>query len=417
MKAVIKQLKLFAVFAVMSIALAGNGYSQNTGSDFVRIPAGSYQRKSKNTVGDREIIQTVNLTRAFYMCDHEVTQKEYKDITGLYPSKFKNNPDKGEIQENRPVERVCWFDAIEYCNKRSVKEGLTPCYKVNGGTDTSKWGVKPKMTVAKDYDWGADWFDVVCDWNANGYRLPTEAEWEYAARAGNNSLDKDVYSGTDDESELVDYAWYVRNSRNKTHEVKKKKPNAFGLYDMSGNVEEWCWGSWYGMDKDYFTETSSTDPVTYERGHVSVFRGGYWGPGEGRYRSVGNGKYTVSDWLGTHPAWTVPEQMYVQQQGYLLPYKDATAIFGFRVVRTDTSTVTEEHKKQVEEQAANKEEAIKKDEQETQEREARSKKETEERMLYMAKELLSSGIPPEAVAAGTGLELSQVKELQKSIKK
>lgn len=133
--------KLFAVFAVMVLALAVNVYAQSGASDFVRIPAGSYQRKSKfTTVDDKEIIQTVNLTRAFYMCDHEVTQKEYKDITGLYPSKFKNNPDKGEIQENRPVERVCWFDAIEYCNKRSIKEGLTPCYKVNGSTDTSKWG-------------------------------------------------------------------------------------------------------------------------------------------------------------------------------------------------------------------------------------------------------------------------------------
>lgn len=177
---------------------------------------------------------------------------------------------------------------------------------------------------------------------------------------------------------------------------------------MSGNVEEWCWGSWYGMDKDYFIETSSTDPVTYELGQVSWFRGGYWGPGEGRYRSVGNGKYTVSACENTHPAWTVPEQDLVQSE-YQLPYKDATAVFGFRVVRTDTSTVTEEHKKQV----ANQKEAERK----AKEEELQSRKSMEEATLDMAKKFLLDGIPPKKVAAIMGLELSQVKELQKSIKK
>lgn len=380
--------KLFAVFAVMVLALAVNVYAQNISSDFVRISA-------------------VTLERDFYMCDHEVTQKEYQDIMGTNPSKFKTNPDKGEIQENRPVERVSWFDAIEYCNKRSIKEGLTPCYKANDSTDTSKWGIeptadtgkwgrKPTVTIKKEYNYNrstSTWFDVECDWNANGYRLPTNLEWEYAASAG-NSLGKDVYSGTDDESKLGDYAWYIRNSRNKTHEVKKKKPNAFGLYDMSGNVEEWCWGN-EGCD------------------YASNLHGGYWGVKNGRYWKVGNGKDGIMTLQSMDPSWTVPEQFYVLDIKYQLPYKYATACFGFRVVRTDTSTVTEAHKKQV----ANQKEAEREAHKEELERKPQSRRSMEEATLDMAKKFLLDGIPPKKVAKIMGLELSQVKELQKSIKK
>ena len=385
--------KLFAVFAVMVLALADNVYAQSGGSDFVRIPAGSFQM-----IDMFENQLTVSLTRAFFICDHEVTQKEYKNIMGTNPSKFKANPEKGEIQENRPVEDVSWFDAIEYCNRRSVKERLAPCYKINGSTDPGKWG--DRQSLSDDY--------VVCDFTANGYRLPTEAEWEYAARAGNNSLSlyKDVYSGTDDESKLDDYAWYALNSRRKTHEVKKKKPNAFGLYDMSGNVEEWCWNKHYEIIRG---KTVIVDPVgddidvnvSLTRG-VAV-RGGAWDDRSGSGTTVDR----CFDVDPRYKRW--------DQDPYGNP--GLSASLGFRVVRTDISTVTEAHKKQVKKQEERILARIKKDEQETQEREARSKIEAEETMLYTAKELLSSGIPPEAVAAGTGIELSKVKELQKSIKK
>lgn len=401
MKRTMKIPKLFAVFAVMVLALADNVYAQSGGSDFVRIPAGSFQM-----IDRVENQLTVSLTRAFFICDHEVTQKEYKDIMGTNPSKFKANPEKGEIQENRPVERVSWFDAIEYCNKRSIKEGLMPCYKANDSTDTSKWGIeptadtgkwgrKPTVTIKKEYNYNrstSTWFDVECDWNANGYRLPTNLEWEYAASGGNN-LDKDVYSGTDDESKLGDYAWYIRNSRNKTHEVKKKKPNAFGLYDMSGNVEEWCWGN-EGCD------------------YASNLHGGYWGVKNGRYWKVGNGKDGIMTLQSMDPSWTVPEQFYVLDIKYQLPYKYATACFGFRVVRTDTSTVTQKHKKQV----VNQKEAERKVHEEEQKPQPR-RRSMEEATLDMARKFLLDGIPPKTVAKIMGMELSEVKELQKSLKK
>ena len=199
------------------------------------------------------------------MGKYEVTQAEYEKYCSYGANSPSSNYGDGD---NYPAYYVSWYDALVYCNKRSMEEGLTPCYSISGNTDPKKWGTVPTSS-------NSTWNAVECNWNANGYRLPTEAEWEYAARAGDNTVDSLTYSGTSDVNKLRKYAWYYDNSEGASHEVGTKSPNAYGLYDMSGNVSEWCW-NWFTNSYDTEAEGGS-DPTGAAAGYWCVYRGGEWG--------------------------------------------------------------------------------------------------------------------------------------------
>ena len=172
----------------------------------------------------------------YRMGQAQVTQRLYKKVMGENPSYFqRSNDDLAEEQKdelegntaNNPVENVSWYDAVCFCNKLSIKEGLTPAYSVDGETDPEYWGYTPHLGESIDSD-------VECDFSANGYRLPTNDEWKEAAKGGENY----TYSGSND---LAEVGWYYGNSNNVTHPVAQKMANGYELYDMSGNVCEWVW--------------------------------------------------------------------------------------------------------------------------------------------------------------------------------
>lgn len=223
------------------------------GMQLVLIPAGEFQMGSTTGGADEGPVHRVRISKPFYLSKYEVTQAQWEAVMGTQPSKFRGDA-------NRPVANVSWEEAQEFLRKLNAQEG------------------------------------------GRKYRLPTEAEWEYAARAGSTT----AYSFGDDARQLGEYAWYDQNAGGTTHPVGQKRPNAWGLYDMHGNVWEWV-QDWKGA----YTAGAAEDPTGPSTGALRVIRGGSWYfPAQfvrAAYRLWYVPGYRVGD-LGFRPASSVPSQ-------------------------------------------------------------------------------------------------------------
>ena len=198
---------------------------------------------------------------------YEVTQEFFEAVMGENPSNFKDSPAEGETQEFRPVEKVNWYHAIVFCNRLSILMGLEPCYtafQTNGGE--VPYESIALSTITQDC---SGWQGVFCDFTKNGYRLPTEAEWEFAARGGNQSVADWNYTYAGSNDNLNSVAWYTDNSDNISHEVGKLAPNRLGLYDMSGNVKEWCWDYWPDSSSGAIKADTPSTGVSSGSAHVT----------------------------------------------------------------------------------------------------------------------------------------------------
>jgi formylglycine-generating enzyme required for sulfatase activity len=257
-----KQGKLFLVFLALTLVPFWAAQAQVPG-DMVLIKGGTFTMGSPTSEAEREDneVQHRVLVGDFYLGRYEVTQKEYHALMGTNPSEFKD--------DNLPVENVSWYDAIEYCNARSQKEGLSPAYTIDKSqADPNNQNQNPFQR--DELKWRVTWNP-----QANGYRLPTEAEWEYACRAGTVTPFSTGNNITTNQADYDGNYPYNGNAegtyREETTAVGSFAANPWGVYDTHGNVYEWCW-DWYG---DY-SAGAQTDPQGAPSGSYRVIRSGSW---------------------------------------------------------------------------------------------------------------------------------------------
>ncbi len=239
---------------------AGSDYTSANIGILKYVPAGTFQRDATPA--------NTSYVSAFRMSRYEITRAQFAAIMGADPSDVQHSSGM-----NDPVQQANWYHAIAFCNKLSIREGLTPAYAVTGvDFPTLTFAAIP---TGPDSNWNA----ATCNWSANGYRLPTEMEWMWAAMganianpwASNTTGYTKQFAGSNGSNAVGDYAWYSGNSSKGSKQVGTKLANELGLFDMSGNVWEWCWDR-YG--------TYPTNLVSDYRGagtgSTRVMRGGCW---------------------------------------------------------------------------------------------------------------------------------------------